>query len=77
MFKQTEVDVDFSNIKLFSDEAYFHLTDFFNNQNCRIWAIENLRAIFENPKHPQKVTDRCTLYAGEIFGPYFLNKMLW
>ena len=29
---------------MMSDEAYFHLNDTVNKQNCRYWAAENPRA---------------------------------
>lgn len=47
MMKHQEVNDEFSNKFVFSDEAHFHLDGFGNRQNCRIWGTENLEMIFE------------------------------
>ena len=47
--EQSEVNANFSKKKkvIFSDEAHFHLNDFVNTQNCRIWGSKNPHAIHE------------------------------
>ncbi|EFN83836.1 hypothetical protein EAI_02650, partial [Harpegnathos saltator] len=50
--EQQQVDADFSNKIIFSDEAHFHLDGLVNRQNCRIWASENPRVIVEKQMHP-------------------------
>ncbi|KZC14885.1 hypothetical protein WN55_07749, partial [Dufourea novaeangliae] len=40
IMEQQQVDAEFSNKIIFSDEAHFHLDDFVNRQNCRIWGSE-------------------------------------
>lgn len=71
--EQRQVDADFSQKIIFSDEAHFHLGGFVNKQNCRIWAAENPRTIVEKPLYPQKVTVWCAFFANGIIGPYFFE----
>ncbi|XP_036185884.1 DDB1- and CUL4-associated factor 16 isoform X2 [Myotis myotis] len=40
IMEQQQVDADFSNKTIFSDEAHFHLDGLVNQQNCRIWGSE-------------------------------------
>ena len=44
---------------IFFDEAYFHLCDYVNKQNYRIWGSENSHVVMEKPMHPQRVTVWC------------------
>ena len=39
-----------------TDEAYFHLGDYVNKNNCRIWVSENPKMIIEKPLYLQRVT---------------------
>lgn len=71
--EQRQIDEDFSQKIIFSDEAHFHLSGFVNKQNCRIWADENPRTIVEKLMHPQKVTVWCAFFAGGIIGPFFFE----
>lgn len=70
---QRQVNPEFSNQIFFSDEAHFHLNGYVNKQNCRIWANENPRVIFETQMHPKKVTVWCAFFAGGVIGPYFFE----
>ena len=45
--EQGQVDADFSNKIIFSDETHFYLDDFVNCQNCQIWGLENPLVIVE------------------------------
>lgn len=56
---------DFVKKIIFSDEAHFHLNEYVNKQNCRIWGNKNPRAIMENEMHPQRVTVWCGFWAGD------------
>lgn len=73
IMEQQQVDADFSNKIIFSDEAHFHLDGFVNRQNCRIWGSENPRVIVEKQMHPQRVTVWCGFWAGGIIGPFFFE----
>ncbi|GFT00270.1 DUF4817 domain-containing protein [Trichonephila clavipes] len=72
---QNEIAVvpDFHKRILFSDEAHFWLNGYVNKQNCRIWSEANPQVYVETPLHPEKLTVRCTLWAGGIIGPYFFK----
>ncbi|CAK1579984.1 unnamed protein product [Parnassius mnemosyne] len=71
--EQSEVDTNFSEKVIFSDEAHFHLDGFVNTQNCRIWDSENPHAIHEKQMHPQRVTVWCGFWSGGVIGPYFFE----
>ena len=36
---------------IFSDEAYFDIGGYVNNQNCCIWGTENPQTYIEKPSH--------------------------
>ncbi|CAK1579985.1 unnamed protein product [Parnassius mnemosyne] len=73
VMEQSEVDTNFSEKVIFSDEAHFHLDGFVNTQNCRIWDSENPHAIHEKQMHPQRVTVWCGFWSGGVIGPYFFE----
>ena len=73
IIEHKQVDADFLNKVMFSDEAHFHLDSFVNRQNCRIWVSENPYVIVEKQMHPQRVTVWCGFRAGGIIGPYFFE----
>lgn len=73
VMEQQEVDIDFPDKIIFSDEAHFHLDGFVNKQNCRIWGTENPRVIQEKHIHPKRVTVWCALWSGGIIGPFFFE----
>lgn len=68
-----QVDHDFAEKIIFSDEAHFHLNGYVNKQNCRIWGTENPRALQELPMHPQRCTVWCGFWAGGVIGPFFFE----
>lgn len=70
---QLEIDDDFAQKIIFSDEAHFHLGGYVNKQNCRIWGSENPQEYEEKPMHPLRVTVWCGLWRGGIIGPYFFE----
>jgi len=73
MLENHQLNENFSNKIIFSDEAHFQLNGYVNKQNSRIWGDENPRAIHEQPMHPQKVTVWCGFWAGGVIGPYFFE----
>ncbi|GFT69637.1 putative transposable element [Trichonephila clavipes] len=56
-----------------TDEAHFWLNGCVNKQNCRIWSETNLQVYVETPLHTEKLTVRCSLWAGGIIGSYFFK----
>ena len=66
-----ENEPEFHRKIIMNDEAYFHLVGYVNEQNCRIWGLENPKMIIEKPLYPQHVTVWCGFWAGGIIGPYF------
>lgn len=73
ILEQTELDDEFGNRIIFSDEAHFHLGGYVNKQNCRIWGRENPREIIEKPMHPLRVTVWCGFSANGVLGPHFFE----
>ncbi|CAK9827661.1 hypothetical protein ANTRET_LOCUS5336 [Anthophora retusa] len=73
IMEQQQVDVDFSNKTIFSDETHFHLDGFVNRQNCRIWCSENPRESVGKQMHSQRVTAWSGFWAGGIIGPFFFE----
>ena len=53
---------------IFSDEAYFDLSQYVNKHNCRIWGT-NPHAYIEKPTHPKPVTVWCGFWSRGIIGP--------
>ena len=58
---------------IFSDEAYFDLGWYVNEQNCRIWGTENPQAYIEKPTHPKQVAVWCGFWFRGIIGPFFFE----
>ena len=69
-----EVDKEWSWKNLWTDEVHFHLTEYVNTQNCRIWATENLLETQPVPLNPAMVTVCCGITASFIIGPYFFEE---
>jgi len=57
----------------FSDEAWFHLSDYVDSQNSRIWASESPNAIHEEPLHSEKIGVWCGMSRRRIIGPIFFD----
>lgn len=68
-----QVDADFGNKIIFSDEAHFELNGFVNKQNCRIWGDSNPQQFQQMRMHSEKLTAWCGLWSGGIIGPYFFK----
>lgn len=66
-------EANYNVILLMSDEAHFHLDGIVNQQNCRYWALENLRELHERPLHSPKVTVWCAVGKAAVIGPYFFE----
>ncbi|KAK0166333.1 hypothetical protein PV328_004759 [Microctonus aethiopoides] len=73
IMEQQQLNTDFSNKIIFSNEAHFHLDGFVNRQNCRIWGSEDPRVIVEKQMHSQRVTVWCGFWSGGIIGPFFFE----
>lgn len=71
--EQLEIDDNFAQKIIFSDEAHFHLGGYVNKQNCRIWGSENPHVVIEKPMHPERVTVWCGFWSGGIIGPFFFQ----
>ena len=59
------------NTMIFSDEAYFPLTQPLNRQNNRIWAKEKPSEGLEYPPYDQTVSVFCAISSTKVYGPYF------
>ena len=66
-----EMNNDWLDTILWSDEAHFTLKGQVNMRNCVIWASENPHAFSETPLHDQKITVWCGFTSNFIIGPYF------
>ena len=73
VLEQLEVDANFGEKIIFSDEAHFWLNGFVNKQNCRIWGESNPQQMQQLPMHPEKLTVWCGLWSGGIIGPFFFK----
>lgn len=58
---------------LFSDEAYFSLTQAVNKQNNRLWLNSRPTDAIEHPLHDLKVLCFCAMSSQRIYGPYFFE----
>jgi hypothetical protein len=61
------------NKMIFSDEAYFPLTQPLNRQNNRIWAKEKPSEGLEYLPYDQKVSVFCAISSTKVYGPYFFS----
>lgn len=59
---------------VFSDEAYFYLTQSINKQNNRMWLESRPIDWIERPLHDKKVLVWCAISAAKIYGPYFFEE---
>ncbi|KAJ8937869.1 hypothetical protein NQ318_022253 [Aromia moschata] len=58
-------------------EAQFHLSEFVNKQNCRIWGTQNPRVSHEHEMSPQRMTDdESVTVHGERYH-HMLTSWLW
>lgn len=70
---RVQVEDDWLENILWSDEAHFTLSSGVNTKNCVIWASENPHACIGQPLHDKKVTVWCGFTADFILGPYFFE----
>lgn len=71
--KKCDDNDEFLSLLITSDEAHFSLSGYVNRQNCRFWATDNPKEVFEKPLHSPRVTVWCALTSNEIIGPYFFE----
>lgn len=77
IMNRNEVQEDFSERILFSDEATFSLYGFVNRHNCRYWSDVNPRWMEEShTQRPQKVNVWAGIIGNRIIGPYFIRENL-
>jgi hypothetical protein len=46
------------------DEAWFHISEYINNKNSRIWSAETLHIFLERLLHSLKVGRQCAVNRG-------------
>jgi hypothetical protein len=66
--------IDISDKVFYSDEAWFHLSGYINNQHSRIWSAENLHTFHERPLYSLKVGVWCAVSQRRIIGPIFFRE---
>ncbi len=64
------------NTCFFNDEAWFHLTNFINSHNYRMWSGENLHEYRESTLHSEKIGVWCGMSRKRIVGPIFSYRQL-
>ena len=70
---QYELNPDFINNVLWTDEAHFFLDGCVYTRNCVIWSDSNPHAIAPTPLHPTKVTVSAGFTATQILPPFFFE----
>lgn len=77
MMNHIDINANFVNNVVFTDEATFTLSGFVNRHNCRYWADENPYWMEENhTQYPQKLNVWAGIIGGHIIGPFFLRENL-
>jgi transposase len=71
LLQMIDVNPQFLNHLIVTDEAHFHLNEYVNKQNFRYWAPENPRLLHQAPLLSKKATVSCGVSALGILGPYF------
>ncbi|GJQ72769.1 hypothetical protein Trydic_g1420 [Trypoxylus dichotomus] len=64
-----QLNDEFFNKIIFSDEANFHANGFVNKQICEIWSDGNLYAFHEKEMHSSHVAVWCGFWADGIIEP--------
>jgi hypothetical protein len=59
---------DIQDVIYFTDEAWFHLSSYVNNQNSHTWSVTNLDQIKGTPRDAQKVGVSCVISWNPITG---------
>ena len=73
-FLQLAENENFVKNLIVTNEAHFHLNGFANKQNCRFWASENPKEIYERPLHSAIVTVWRGITSSRIIGPYVFSR---
>lgn len=69
-----DIQPDFINRILFSDEATFCLNGFVNRHNCRYWSDHNPHWMLEHrTQYPQKLNVWAGIIGNYIIGPFVLH----
>jgi hypothetical protein len=71
LLAKVEDDPHILNMTSFSNEAWFHPTDYMNSQNTCKWSKENPLAAHETPIHPVKIGMWYRVSQHWIVGPIF------
>ncbi|GBO08858.1 hypothetical protein AVEN_189419-1 [Araneus ventricosus] len=71
MLHRIDVDNDFLQRIIFTDEATFHVSGHANKHTTRIWGSENPHFIIETVRDSPKVNVWCGLMADRVIGPFF------
>jgi hypothetical protein len=66
-----EVDADWIDPVMWSDQAHFYSNGQVCTYNCRIWASENPHAIIQQGLHDKKLTVWVGFTSSFLLGPYF------
>ncbi|CAH1374506.1 unnamed protein product, partial [Tenebrio molitor] len=61
------------DLTFYSDEAWFHLTDFINSQTMRMWSADNPHFFRETPLHPLKIGVWIGMSRRRLIGPIFFE----
>jgi hypothetical protein len=60
----------------FTDEAYFHLSDYVNSQNIRMSSSQNSHFFTEAPHYPKIIGVWAAISQRKIIGPHFFQGKL-
>lgn len=71
---QAQMDGNFLDSILFSDEAIISLNGHVNRQNFRIWSRENPHRVRERPLHPKQINMWMGFTSTFMIGPYFYGE---
>jgi hypothetical protein len=67
---------DILGIIFFTDDVWFHLSNYVNNQNSHICSTTNPHEIKVTPLHDQKVGMWCTISQNWIIGSIFFDDII-
>jgi len=67
---------DILDITFFTDEAYFHLSEYINSQNSHVWCVHNPHGFHESPQHDEKIGVWVGMLRRCIVGPILFLETL-
>lgn len=73
-FNENINDDNILDLTFYSDEAWFHLSGYVNNQNYRTWSTDNPHTFIETSLHPIKIGLWIAMSRRRIVGPIFFNE---